>query len=347
MNTTMSDKDFATLIREKSKAGDPNFQYQVGLCYRNGYNIEKNNDEALKWYLLAANQEHSDSQFSIGYMYYFGLGVEKDYKEAVKWYERAAKNGDAIAQNNLALCYENGEGVSKDITEAERLYNLSAEQGYWRASRNLGVLYSYGKTVEQDLSKAKMYFEKALANIDFPDDKASEEDKKDIQEQIEIANKKLAEAEQKAKTAREAARTEIFVSYSHKDTEFKEDLCSHLKILEHTANITWWDDRKIQGGEKWDTEIKEALSKAKVAVLLVSANFFASDYIWKTELPKAFESGATILWLPVSSCAFELTELADYQAMTDPQKPLTKCDRAERDDVYADIVRRINGIYKV
>ena len=351
MSIEISDEDFKTLLRERVKAGDPEFQCQVGVCYYWGYGIEKNYIEAMKWFKLAAAQGHAEAENDIGILFSGGLGVEEDHKEAVKWFELSAKRGDVGAQYNLAYNYEIGRGITQDYKEAVRFYNLSAEQGYWAASYNLGKLYFVGQGVEQDLVKAKACYEQALADADFEDDPAAEVDKRDTQEKLNQVNNQLVEIASKSQAARAARRTEIFISYAHKDEEYREQLCPHLEALKKTTNIQWWDDSHIKPGEGWKTEIKEALSRAKIAVLLVSARFIASEYVWNEELPEILElannEGATILWLPVSFCDYEDTDIAKYQAVTDPKNPLAKRTPAERDEVYTTLVKRIKELYKL
>ncbi|MCL2829092.1 MAG: TIR domain-containing protein [Oscillospiraceae bacterium] len=352
MSFPRSDEKFSALLKERAKACDPEFQWRVGHCYDFGTGgIEKNHAEAVKWYKLAAEQGHAGAQCNLGYSFGSGEGIKKDLKEAVKWYDLSAKQGHARAQNNLAVTYENGEGVTQDFNEALRLFKLSAEQGFWLASSNLGLLYFNGNGVEQNFAEAKKYYEKALVDADSPYDPATEADKENIKEKIVEVNSKLEEIERKAKAARKAERTEVFISYSRKDTAFKEELEPHLKMLENIANITWWDDSKIKPGEDWEEKITEALSKAKVAVLLASVNFFASDYIWRKELPAILEAadqhGATILWVPVRTCLFDETGITRFQSVvTDLKNSLDKRDSSERDDVYTDLVRRIRGLFK-
>ena len=76
----------------------------------------------------------------------------------------------------------------------------------------------------------------------------------------------------------------IFVSYSHKDEEWKDRLLPYLGILEQVENVEPWDDRKIGVGENWYRRIYEVLEKTSVAICLVSENFLASSFCQEEEM---------------------------------------------------------------
>lgn len=76
----------------------------------------------------------------------------------------------------------------------------------------------------------------------------------------------------------------VFVSYSHKDSAHLERLRVHLKPLEKLGVVDVWDDTKIKVGNDWKKEIDAALHQAAIAVLIVSADFLASDFIVDNEL---------------------------------------------------------------
>ena len=141
-------------------------------------------------------------------------------------------------------------------------------------------------------------------------------------------------------------RTQVFISYSHQDKAWLERLQVHLRPLEREGLIDRWDDTRIRAGAKWQEEIEKALASAKVAVLLVSADFLASDFIVDNELPPllaaAGADGARILSVIVRPCRFTKTrDLAQYQSVNPPDKPLSKLGEAEQEEFLVKVTEAI------
>jgi hypothetical protein len=138
--------------------GEIDAQYYLGVMYKDGRGVGKDEKEAYWYYKLAADQGHARAQWYLGDMYVTGKGVEKDEKEACRYYKLAADQGHAIAQSNLGMMYRDGRGVGKDEKEACRYYKLAADQGHARPQWFLGCMYATGRGVEKDEKEACRYF---------------------------------------------------------------------------------------------------------------------------------------------------------------------------------------------
>ena len=145
------------------------------------------------------------------------------------------------------------------------------------------------------------------------------------------------------------SRTQIFVSYSHADGDWLKRLQVHLKPLERAGSIEWWDDTKILPGMVWRDEIEKALATAHIGVLLVSADFVASDFIANHELPDllaaAQDRGLTILSLIVGPSRFKrMPELSRFQAVNDPDRPLMGLPKVEQEAELLKLANRIEDL---
>jgi tetratricopeptide (TPR) repeat protein len=140
-------------------------------------------------------------------------------------------------------------------------------------------------------------------------------------------------------------RKNVFISYSHKDTKLFEEFKTMLAPAIRDGVVDLWDDTRIVPGAKWKDEILKALRSAKVAVLLVSQHFLASDFISRHELPPllkaAQEEGVTVFWIYLSSCLYEQTEIASYQAAHDVSKPLDRLDKPHRQAVLSEVCAKL------
>ena len=104
-----------------------------------------------------------------------------------------------------------------------------------------------------------------------------------------------------------------FVSYSHTDVEHLARMQIHLAPYIREKKVDVRDDTRIKPGSRWKEEIKQAIALARVAILLVSADFLASEFIAQNELPPlldaAEQQGMLVLSVILSPCAFEWSKL--------------------------------------
>jgi len=139
------------------------------------------------------------------------------------------------------------------------------------------------------------------------------------------------------------AQNKIFISYSHKDAKYADRLKKYLAFLSNKqlGQLDFWSDTNIKPGSNWQEEIHNAIANAKVVILLISADYLATDFIVEDELPPllvpAEREGTTIVPVILRPCAFQMTELAQFQAFNTPSKPLSSLSRYEQDLVWENL----------
>ena len=140
---------------------------------------------------------------------------------------------------------------------------------------------------------------------------------------------------------------EIFFSYSHKDEPFREQLETHLSMLKRQGLIKPWHDQMITAGDEWKGQIDDNLNVADIVLLLVTANFFASDYCYDIEMTRAMERHeidearvVPIILTPVEGWMH--SSFAKLQVLPKDGKPVTKWE--DRDEAFVDIAPGIRRV---
>ncbi len=145
----------------------------------------------------------------------------------------------------------------------------------------------------------------------------------------------------------QSAAGDVFISYSHQDKKWLKRLQVMLKPLLRKGGVSIWDDTEIKSGETWKRRIEDALESAKAAVLLVSSDFLASEFIAENELPQllaaAKRKDLTILWVYLKPCLYQETEIKNYQAAHDISKPLADLKNTARDTALVEICLKIKA----
>jgi len=135
----------------------------------------------------------------------------------------------------------------------------------------------------------------------------------------------------------------VFISYSHKDEEWKDRVVSHLGVLEKEGLLSIWDDRKIAGGDAWLPEIEQAIEQADVALLLITANFLTSKFILESEVPEFLkQKGMRVIPVIVKPCAWkEVRWLSPIQARPRDGKALSAMLEHEADAALAELAKEV------
>ena len=142
------------------------------------------------------------------------------------------------------------------------------------------------------------------------------------------------------------APAQLFYSYSHKDERFREQLETHLSILRRQRLISEWHDRKIDAGTEWKDAIDDHLKAASIILLLVTADFLASDYCYDVELRYAMErhqkGKARVIPVILQPCDWQTSSLAGLQALPKDGKPVTKWQN--RNDAWLNVAQGIRAV---
>jgi len=116
------------ILKSIAERGDAQAQCELAIGYHNGYGVDQNYPEAVKWYRKSAEQGYAMAQYALGYTYFSGEGIALDYSEAVRWYRKSSEQGYAKAQYALGYMYYYGYGVPRDRAGANDLFQKAAAQ---------------------------------------------------------------------------------------------------------------------------------------------------------------------------------------------------------------------------
>lgn len=142
----------------------------------------------------------------------------------------------------------------------------------------------------------------------------------------------------------------VFICYSRRDGKCLDRLLTHLTPVQSELKYEIWSDKRIRAGTRgWDKVIANAIDSARVVILIVSADFFASEFIMLLELPRiltnADENGAMVLPLIWSASRYRRhPELVSFQSVNDPLSPLNSLDEADQEIIYDQVAELIEEV---
>lgn len=114
----------------KAEQGDVDAMVMVGDCYNRGLHTEKNDQEAHRYYKMAADKGHVQANLMVAIDLLNGIGTSKDKKAGTKYLQIAADGGAAFGQYLLASMYKMGEiGLLGREQKAMKYFEMAAKQG--------------------------------------------------------------------------------------------------------------------------------------------------------------------------------------------------------------------------
>jgi hypothetical protein len=131
----------------------------------------------------------------------------------------------------------------------------------------------------------------------------------------------------------------VFVSYAHEDRAMREELQKHLSLLQRDGSVEVWHDGELRAGEDWDRGTRAALDAAEIVLLLVSADFLASDYCFGVEMRRSIErhqrDEVTVVPVILRACEWKRAPFAQLLALPEDGRPITKWP--DRDEAYLSV----------
>ncbi len=138
----------------------------------------------------------------------------------------------------------------------------------------------------------------------------------------------------------------VIMSYSHADEDLRNELEKHLAALKRQGAITTWHDRRIAPGDELHGQISDQLDRADIILLLVSADFIASDYCCDVEMSRALErhhrDEASVIPVILRPCDWKRTPFGGLMAVPKDGKPVVK--HSTLDDGFLEVAQAIRRV---
>src|SRR5947209_9791837 len=138
----------------------------------------------------------------------------------------------------------------------------------------------------------------------------------------------------------------VFIAYAHEDDSLRQQLETHLSLLRRQGLISEWHDGEILPGAEWNREIDEQLEGASIILLLISADFLASDYCYDKEMKRALErhqrGEARVIPIILRPCDWHTSPFAYLQCLPRGGKAVTTWQN--QDEAFLTIAEELRQI---
>ncbi len=137
----------------------------------------------------------------------------------------------------------------------------------------------------------------------------------------------------------------VFFSYSHADEALRDQLEKQLSMLKRQGVIETWHDRRIPAGSELDHSISEHVENDNILLLLVSADFLASDYCYDREMQRAMErhnaGNAVVIPVILRACDWQQAPFGKLMATPTDGRPITQWP--DRDQAFLEVAKQIRS----
>ena len=155
----LTQRDFDAFSSE-AESGDREAQFWLGSAYVQGRLVQKDYEQAKRWFLKSAEEGYTPAERALGLLYW-----HSDPAKAAMWLQQAAQKGDAEAQFDLGNAYEQGLLGTINYREVLNWFQKSAKQGHPEAQASLGQMYEDGEGVKQNYAMAAKWYRKAAEHV--------------------------------------------------------------------------------------------------------------------------------------------------------------------------------------
>ena len=139
-------------------------------------------------------------------------------------------------------------------------------------------------------------------------------------------------------------RMKAFISYSHADKSYCDQLNKHLAVLKRDELLDSWHDQEILPGGEIDLEISGHLGTCQLFLPLVSSDFFASGYCYDKEMAQAIAqqqvSQTVIVPIVLRPCDWQASVIGKYKGLPYDGKDCIAVSKwIDKDEAFLNIVQ--------
>lgn len=118
----------------------------------------------------------------------------------------------------------------------------------------------------------------------------------------------------------------VFLSYSHADASWRDQIEKQLRALQRQGVIEVWHDRRIEPGQDFAQLIDDHINQDEIILLLVSSDFIDSNYFYEIEMQRAMErheaGEAVVIPVILRACNWTPLPFGKLQAVPEDGKPI-------------------------